>query len=327
MSANFEDDMMCVADEMPDTTLSTSFHPLVKLAHTYDENQTPRKARLSQKRSAINGLQTALQEGLIVPLDKDEFRWSHDRFSQAAMSMVSLSLGEQIHYKIALYYLQGKYTLALIYAFMLNTSTHELESIDPESDCVVVADHLLHCAEAISKCPNRPHYRAILAKAGLKQHNSGAHRCALSYINAALQLLDDDPWQPSTYEQTLHLYTLGASLSWVVGDSSDTEVYLDVIFEHVTEPMDRLPAYRIKSRYYYARGIHDDAFNILFACLSEFGINAVNLDPPRSDLDEIYYDVKNTLINIGLEEATRLNKCNSVDILEHQAKLGILEET
>lgn len=107
MSANFEDDG-AVEEEAPEAPSTSSIHPLVRLAHTYDESQTPRKTRLSKKRSAINGLQTALQEGMIVPLDKDEFRWSHDRFSQAAMSMVSPSVGEQIHYKIALYYLQGK---------------------------------------------------------------------------------------------------------------------------------------------------------------------------------------------------------------------------
>lgn len=173
----------------------------------------------------------------------------------------------------------------------------------------------------------RPQYREILAKAGLKQHNSGAHKCALGYINAALQLVDKDPWKPATYNQTLHLYTLGASLSLVVGESSDTEAYLDVIFDNVTEPMERLPAYRIKSRYYYARGIHDDAFNVLFACLGEFGITSIKADPPRSELDEIYYTLKSDLNNIGLDEVAKLNKCNTPDKVKHQALLGILEET
>jgi hypothetical protein len=106
MSSSFEDDSV-VEEEVPAAPSHSSIHPLVKLAHTYDESHTPRKSRLSKKRSAINGLQTALQEGMVIPLDKDEFRWSHDRFSQAAMSMVSPSVGEQIHYKIAIYYLQG----------------------------------------------------------------------------------------------------------------------------------------------------------------------------------------------------------------------------
>ncbi|KAG2173042.1 hypothetical protein INT44_007015, partial [Umbelopsis vinacea] len=304
MSSNFEDDS-ATEEEAPAVTASLSaIHPLVKLAHTYDESQTPRKSRLSKKRSAINGLQTALQEGMIVPLDKDEFRWSHDRFSQAAMSMVTPSVGEQIHYKLAVYYLQ-----------------------DPESDSVIVADHLLHCPDLIATCANRPQYRDILAKAGLKQHNSGAHKCALSYVNAALQLIDDDPWKPSSYDQTLHLYTLGASLSLVVGESSDTETYLDVIFDNVTDPMERLPAFRIKGRYYYAKGIHEDSLNVLFTCLGEFGVTSIKADPPRNDLDEIYYSLKNDLTTMGLDEVAKLSKCNSADKVKHQALLGILEET
>jgi hypothetical protein len=218
--------------------------------------------------------------------------------------------------------------LCILYSvFLYSPSSHKMISTDPQCDSVIVADHLLHCADLISTCSNRPHYRDILAKAGLKQHNSGAHKCALGYINAALHLIDEDPWKPSTYDQTLHLYTLGASLSWVVGDGSDTETYLNVIFENVTDPMERLPAYRIKSRYLYARGIHDDALDQLFACLGEFGITSIKADPPRSDLDEIYYSLKNDLTTIGLDEVAKLNKCNTADKFQHQALLGILEET
>jgi len=93
-------------DEEEDATASPStLHPLVSLAHTYGDN--PRKDHLSRKRGAINGLQLALQERLIVPLDRDEFKWSHDRYSQAAMAMVPPNVAEQIHYNIAMYYLQG----------------------------------------------------------------------------------------------------------------------------------------------------------------------------------------------------------------------------
>lgn len=103
MSSNVEVISNEDEDERPPSR--NTLHPLMKLAHTYDEH--PKKKHLSKNRGAISGLQTALQEGLIVPLDKDEFRWSHDRYSQAAMAMVAPSVGEQIHYKIALFYLQG----------------------------------------------------------------------------------------------------------------------------------------------------------------------------------------------------------------------------
>jgi hypothetical protein len=203
---------------------------------------------------------------------------------------------------------------------------HCLLPTDPKIESVTVADHLLHCADRIKNCPNRPQYRAILAKAGRKQHNSGAHRCAIGNINAALRLLDDDPWKPSTYKQTLQLYTMAARLSWVVDNNSDTEKYLDIIFDHVKEPMDRVPAYRIKSKYLYSKGMHDDAFKTLFACLKEFGISSLNVDLERKDLDELYYSVTEMLTNIGLDEVGKLGKCVTSEKSRHQSLLTILEE-
>jgi len=161
----------------------------------------------------------------------------------------------------------------------------------------------------------------------LKQQNSGAHRCAIGNVTAALHLLDEDPWKPSTYNQALQLYTMAASLSWVIGDASDTETYLNQIFDHVTEPMERLPAYRIKSKYYYAKGMHDDSFDVSFACLNEFGISKINVDLERKHLDELYYQVKETLTKIGLGKVGQLGKCCGVDKSRHQSLLSILEET
>ncbi|KAM3579037.1 Chk1 protein kinase, variant 2 [Umbelopsis sp. WA50703] len=300
MSSNVEE----VSNDEDDDCVPSrnTLHPLVKLAHTYDDH--PKKSNMSKNRGAINGLQTALQEGLIVPLDKDEFRWSHDRYSQAAMAMVSPSVGEQIHYKIALYYLQ-----------------------DPKNDSITIADHLLHCADLIKTCSKRPQYRDILTKAGMKQQNSGAHSCAIGNVTAALALLDPEPWKESSYAQTLQLYTMAASLSWVAGETSNTDKYLDEIFDNVTEPMDRLPAYRIKSKYFYAKGMHDESFKTLFACLSEFGITKIDPDLTRNQCDNLYVQVTKMLDSIGLEKVSRLQRCASMDRLRHQSLLSILEET
>ncbi|KAG2171396.1 hypothetical protein INT43_009057 [Umbelopsis isabellina] len=300
MSSNVEEVSNEDDDERPPSR--NTLHPLMKLAHTYDEH--PKKNHLSKSRGAISGLQTALQEGLIVPLDKDEFRWSHDRYSQAAMAMVAPSVGEQIHYKIALFYLQ-----------------------DPKSDSITIADHLLHCPDLIKTCSKRAQYRDILTKAGMKQQNSGAHSCAIANVIAALALLDARPWQPSSYTQTLQLYTMAASLSWVVGESSITNNYLDQIFQNVTEPMDRLPAYRIKSKHFYAKGMHDESFKTLFACLDEFGITNIDPDLKRPLCDKQYAYVSKMLKDIGMDKLAQLERCTSQDRARHQALLSILEET
>ncbi|KAG1246723.1 hypothetical protein G6F68_014514 [Rhizopus microsporus] len=79
-----------VCSDMTDTA-DTVRHPLLSFSSS-SSNRTTRshgtssyRGSSSSTRDPINGLQAALQEGYILPLESDEFKWSHDRYSQAAM--------------------------------------------------------------------------------------------------------------------------------------------------------------------------------------------------------------------------------------------------
>lgn len=100
-------------------SIGGSLHPLIKFAQCTNSSNSslsssvkeiPRKGRSSTRkpRDPINGLQAALQEGYILPLESDEFKWSHDRYSQAAMELANPKSHEKIHFKIAKYLLHGK---------------------------------------------------------------------------------------------------------------------------------------------------------------------------------------------------------------------------
>ena len=55
----------------------------------------------------ISGLQAVLQEGYIMPTQSDEFKWSHDRISQAAMELANPKTRSKIHFKIAQHLMKG----------------------------------------------------------------------------------------------------------------------------------------------------------------------------------------------------------------------------
>lgn len=56
----------------------------------------------------ISGLQAVLQEGYIMPIGGDEFKWSHDRISQAAAELADPDTRDVIHLNIAQWLMNGK---------------------------------------------------------------------------------------------------------------------------------------------------------------------------------------------------------------------------
>lgn len=64
----------------------------------------------------MNGLQSVLQEGYIMPLGDDEFKWSHDRITQAAGELASPKARSRIHLAIAQHMMKGKRDHAIIIA-------------------------------------------------------------------------------------------------------------------------------------------------------------------------------------------------------------------
>lgn len=62
----------------------------------------------------MNGLQSVLQEGYIMPLGDDEFKWSHDRITQAAGELASPKARSRIHLAIAQHMMKGKHAIYII---------------------------------------------------------------------------------------------------------------------------------------------------------------------------------------------------------------------
>lgn len=105
-------------DSRASSSVIESLHPIIKFTHHTTEKSRSSGASIQnskhsvtssqRSRDPINGLQAALQEGYILPLESDEFKWSHDRYSQAAMELANPKTREKIHLKIAQFLMNGK---------------------------------------------------------------------------------------------------------------------------------------------------------------------------------------------------------------------------
>ncbi|KAI9487280.1 MAG: hypothetical protein EXX96DRAFT_552526 [Benjaminiella poitrasii] len=288
------------SSSVPSSTTSASTITKYSHHHHYHHHKSVARTASRKSHNPINGLQAALQEGYILPLESDEFRWSHDRYSQAAMELANPKSREKIHLKIAKYLMQ-----------------------EENADNFLIADHLLKSMKLICELENKTSYKSILYEAGNKARASGAHKMAFCYYKAAISLLEPDCWDSEKYSRTHYLYTNAVSLSWVVGEYETTEEYLDAIFQHTTDPMDRVTAYRIQHKYFFSRQMHEEGAQALRKCLEELGIDDFNFHITREELDVDYRRVTCMIEEMGIEEMCKLNTCEDPRL---RSIMSIIEE-
>ncbi|OBZ88971.1 Peroxide stress-activated histidine kinase mak2 [Choanephora cucurbitarum] len=298
--------------------ISDSLHPLIKFSqHTsYSNSSVPSTSSTSTSvtgkstlkspsgrltRDPINGLQAALQEGYILPLESDEFKWSHDRYSQAAMELANPKNREKIHFKIAKYLLHA----------------------EDQVDNFLIADHLLKCISLIKELEHRACYRDVLFEAGNKARASGAHKMAFTYYNSAISLLDSCAWEDDQYARTHYLYTNAVALSWIVGEYDITERYLEIIFSHTTDPLDRVTAHRIQHKYFFSRQMHSEGAVALRTCLAELEMEDFDFDNTQSQMKKEYDTAVNMIAKIGIQELTKIGPCDDPRL---KAIMSVLEE-
>ncbi|KAI9497057.1 hypothetical protein BDB00DRAFT_868895 [Zychaea mexicana] len=266
---------------------------------------SPRKEaplEMKRKNDAINGLQSALQQGFIEAFSNDEFGFSHDRYSQAAMMLAKPEKRDKLHLKIASYFMDK-----------------------PNVDTFWVADHLKAALHLIKAFDKRDKHRALLIQAGNKAYGSGAHNLAYSYYAGAQELLSQDPWtdgHDSSYQETLHLFTRLAEISWFMGYGVTPDL-LNTIFKNAKSAIDRAAAYRIQHRYHFSRKEHQKKSSILLECLAELGIENVRLDLMDEELRRLHEETRSEVLALGLDKVSDLPVCESRLI---RTRLSILEE-
>lgn len=257
-----------------------------------------------RKYDAINGLQSALQHGFIQTFNNDEFKFTHDRYSQAAMMLASPETQDVFHLRIASH-------------FMYKDNV----------DKFWVADHVKAAIHLIKDSRIKGSYRRVLVQAGDKAFDSGAHKLAFSYYSAAQELLTtiDSPWQDgedAKYPETLHLYTRLAEISWFM-DYDLTKVYLNNILSNARSPIDRAAAYRIQHRYRWSRMGSQESAPILLECLHELGVDDIEMNLSEMALEDLYKATKKEVLQTGLKQVLELPVCDSRLI---RTRFSIMEE-
>ncbi|WNG52123.1 AAA family ATPase [Archangium minus] len=134
------------------------------------------------------GLEPALQDGLLMRSGLDQYRFIHDRIQQAAHALIPEEQRRAVHLRI------GR---------LLRASLSPEEMRERLFDVV----NQLNAGAELIQAPEERHDLACMnAEAGKKAQASTAHRSAVTYFTAALQLLPEDGWEREhTFTFELHL--------------------------------------------------------------------------------------------------------------------------
>ncbi|RDW68343.1 hypothetical protein BP5796_09000 [Coleophoma crateriformis] len=211
----------------------------------------------------VEGLQAAIQAYVIVPTqDDDRFRFAHDRYVQAASSLVEYN-GPEMHFIIAQTLLQYHSSDDRLREHI---ASHACDSID------VIRSRVTH----------RESFRKLLSDCAQLAAESGARPTAAKYYAACFSLLQADPWQDNeedcNYDETLALYTRAAECYSYMGQCDEAKRLLSEVFAHARTPVDEAPSWVLQSRIHAQEGDSVTAFKALKRCLQALDIE-VNENP------------------------------------------------
>ncbi|KAI8138810.1 hypothetical protein BJV82DRAFT_522892 [Fennellomyces sp. T-0311] len=292
------DDKNTQGSIMSGSSVNTEPHRIFR-----DKGETPTTtlSSFSSDHDPVSGLQAVLQEGYIMSVDGDEFKWCHDRISQAAAELADPEVCDKIHLSIAQYLMQEEIV-----------------------DAFLVADHLIKCHDLLMTLEDKRPYRQIMIEAGNKGQSSGAHVMAFAYYKTALRLGNpDEEWNDEYYSATIHLYSNAASLSFIVGEGEKTEELLEVLFKKAKSTLDRIPAFHVQAKYYFSRQMLEEGRESLLACLEELGGERARLDISDEALCHDFDQVEKLIQEIGPDEIPYLPVCEDPILI---ATMGIMDE-
>ena len=137
----------------------------------------------------VSGLQTALQAYVLVPgEDDDQFRFAHDRYMQASVSLRECRNTTKMHFLIA-------------------QTMMKYQGLD-DGDIYERSRHVCQSVNLIqARVPHRSRFRELLFQAAQRAGESGARPSALTYYQSCMALLQPDPWAEEGvdvyYDETL----------------------------------------------------------------------------------------------------------------------------
>ena len=228
-------------------------------------------------------LQSALDEGLITPLDNSykvpllegledigdnetlseitkkeyiPYKFLHDKVQQASYSLIAEDDKKQLHLDIG---------------YILLRNNDRIQDKKEETIFKIV-EHLNLGISLIRKQTQKDELAQLNLKAGKKAKNVAAYSVALKFIELAKQLLTKKHWQRQ-YEFTYEIYLENLELLFFNSQLKKAQNLLPIIADKANNSLDRVKVYQIEILIHNAKSDEHQAILVAQKALQELGID------------------------------------------------------
>jgi signal transduction histidine kinase/predicted ATPase len=235
---------------------------LIKSLMAMPEGDILGKIPLSGEIDPILGLQSAEAAFIIIACDdEDRFRFAHDRYHQAAMTLLNEFDQTEMHYFIVK---------------ILMSRQIEEQSLPNTYLIHMRSRHICQSLNMINQREtHKGPYRTLLYAAAENSMASGAKAAAIPFIQSCIQLLGPTPWvfgEDSSYEETLKYHVKAAECFWHEKNFDAAMSLVQAVFANATSVMDMAPCWIIEARVYAGRGNSEKASDCLRSALEAMGV-------------------------------------------------------
>jgi signal transduction histidine kinase/predicted ATPase/serine/threonine protein kinase len=239
-----------------------------------DESLQTKRVPVKKKKDLVVGLQSAMAAFIIMPADdEDLFRFSHDRYIQAAASLAECYSKTEMHFAIA--------------KLLVNPEYQDT----PWLNAMGIHQKIQHISKSLDIIKERVKarfpYRQLLYDAAENALESGARSIAAVCLCNAIQLLQDNPWDELdldvSYQESLKLHIRAAENYWYQSDFDKTMELVQTVYKHARGTIDTAPCWIIESRIYARQGDNIRGFGTLRKALGQLGVKVPDLTLEECD--------------------------------------------
>ncbi len=199
------------------------------------------------------GLEPALQEGLVVRGELEQYRFLHDRIQQAAHSLIPESEREAVHLRI------GRLLLERLSAEKVREKLFEIVS------------QLNTGVELINDPEERHRLARLNAEAGRRARASSAHGSAAAYLAMAFSLIPGDPWETDP-ALAFQVRLDRASSELMSGQLAEARRLLEDLCARAGSRADIAAAHSLRHEVHLLSGEIEASVHCLLAGLSRLGM-------------------------------------------------------
>lgn len=222
------------------------------IGHTFTLQVVSALSELPPEKAA-EALLPAAQEGFVMQVGSDQYRFLHDRVQQAVYAMINEEELASTHLRIGRLLSAGA------------------EPRAREEALFDIADHFNRGATKMLDPTERTELAELNLAAGRKAKTSNAYGAAAGYFQAGAALLPESAWQ-DRYALAFALHKELAECDYLCGRFEQAEALFKRLVEKAQSSRDQASVATLELKLYQVAGKYAEAVNVGLKALQRFGI-------------------------------------------------------